>query len=236
MSFENGAGLSTDLRLLRSVLEPAGYQVRFWDFRDPDMPPCDLAVFVETLAPPLVPATRRTAAIVNAEYLTPEARTALDDVDEVWTKTLELHHKLTDDGVRCHYTGFLAEDLYDPSTPRALECVHVAGYSSAKGTEEVLRAWQAHPQLPPLHLVAGWDLTEKTGWPDDEVMPAGVLRHHWLERDQLAALMNRCLIHVCPSRAEGWGHHIAEGLLMGAAVVTTDASPMHEHVRPEWGH
>jgi glycosyltransferase involved in cell wall biosynthesis len=47
--------------------------------------------------------------------------------------------------------------------------------------------------------------------------------------------LNRHQIHICPSRAESWGHYITEGLSTGAAVITTDASPMNEHVRPDWG-
>jgi len=40
---------------------------------------------------------------------------------------------------------------------------------------------------------------------------------------------------VIPSQAEGYGHVIGEGMSCGAVVVTTDAAPMNELVRPDRG-
>lgn len=37
-------------------------------------------------------------------------------------------------------------------------------------------------------------------------------------------------VHICPSEIEGFGHIIAQGLAMGASVITTDFPPMNELV------
>ena len=41
--------------------------------------------------------------------------------------------------------------------------------------------------------------------------------------------------NVRPSEAEGFGHPFAESMSCGAVVVTTDAPPMNELVRPDRG-
>jgi glycosyltransferase involved in cell wall biosynthesis len=48
-------------------------------------------------------------------------------------------------------------------------------------------------------------------------------------------LQNRNLFHLCPSETEGFGHHLVEGMSVGAIVLATDAPPMNEMVTPERG-
>jgi glycosyltransferase involved in cell wall biosynthesis len=52
---------------------------------------------------------------------------------------------------------------------------------------------------------------------------------------RLRELLNECEVHVIPSQAEGYGHVIGEAMGCGAVVVTTDAPPMNELVRPDRG-
>lgn len=95
-----------------------------------------------------------------------------------------------------------------------------------KGTEQVVETWRNDPTLPPLTIVSK----------DPVHAPDHVTVVQSPSDAELDKLMNQAQIHVCPSTAEGWGHYITEAMSVGAVVVTTDASPMNEHIRPEWGY
>jgi glycosyltransferase involved in cell wall biosynthesis len=145
---------------------------------------------------------------------------------QLWAKSREAHTAFTARGLRSTLTGFASRDLRDPQVPRQLACLHLRGHSGLKGTEQVLAAWATNRDLPPLTVVSAVPLNVPAG----VVVRVGRLPHADLVRE-----MNRHSIHVCPSRSEGWGHYITEAMSVGATVVTTDASPMNEHVQPGRG-
>lgn len=106
---------------------------------------------------------------------------------------------------------------------------HLAGGSSLKGTETLLRAWADHPEWPPLTV-----LRHRPG-PALDIPPNVVLLREYVADDELMRMQNTFGVHLCPSLSEGWGHSIVEAMSCGALVVTTDGPPMNELVRPDRG-
>lgn len=227
ISRDNGAGLSTDMDLLGGFLLAAGHKVQQVDWRAPRMEPCDIAIWLELFNPKLTRYARHQVGIFNLEWFDSRWWRYLRIFKQLWAKSREALEVYNSIGLRnAHYTGFLSRDLYDPAVPRELRVLHLAGHSKLKNTEAVLEVWRREGgalgprKLPPLTVVASWD---------PGPLPNGAI---WLGRtpqDELVRLMNSHQIHLCPSRAEGWGHYITEGLSVGATVVTTDRSPMNEH-------
>jgi hypothetical protein len=221
VSRDNGVGLTHDMGLLESILQPAGHQTLRVDWRAPTMPKCDVAIFLELFNPNLARYTRGMVGIFNLEWFLPRWRPYLPRFKQLWAKSREAEGVYNRLGLRNHrYTGFLTRDLYDPAVTREARVFHLAGHSRLKNTEAVIKTWKDHPWLPPLTIVAN----------NEYDTPEGVTLLGRQTDEQIKHLMNSHQIHLCPSRTEGWGHYITEGLSTGAVVLTTDASPMNEHV------
>jgi glycosyltransferase involved in cell wall biosynthesis len=231
ISRDNGVGLSLDANLLKGMFESAGHEARFFDWQEQSMPRADVAFHLELVSRNLAQHSEKNIAILNLEWFPTEWMKYLPAFDQIWAKSgYALRFCRNRGGKNVQFTGFLGLDLYDPKVTRELKCMHLRGKSGMKGTEQVIGAWQKDDTLPPLTIVSK----------DPIPLPAGlekrvkvVVSPDDAERNRL---MNEAEIHVCPSIAEGWGHYITEAMSVGAVVVTTDASPMNEHIRPEWGY
>lgn len=227
ISRDNGIGLTTDVHLLTEWLTDCGFDVQFVDWRARMMRRCHLAVFIELLNPTLVYYAVATVGILNLEWLPQRWAPQLRRLTQVWARSAESEQLMRGWGLpRVHRTGFLGSDLYDTRVPREVSCLHMRGASGLKGTGAVLQAWADNPGLPALTVISHDPIPHP---------PKGVTVLPRVDESTLRRLANQCLIHVCPSESEGWGHYICEGLSCGALVVTTDASPMSEHVQPQWG-
>ena len=221
---DNGVGLTADMRLLEGILTAAGYSVACVDWTKRQMRPCQVAIFLELWNPILANFARQTVGVFNLEWLRDDWRADLPKLTQLWAKSGEAHQAYQRLGLASVLTGFASRDLYDPAVPRTATALHLKGHSNLKGTETVLQAWARHPDLPPLTVNSLTPLHA----PHVRLLP------RISDRD-LVRELNTAQIHVCPSRSEGWGHYIVEGLSAGAIVITTDASPMNEHVQPGWG-
>ncbi len=228
---DNGVGLSTDMELLEGILRPAGHETERVHWRDKRMAACDVAIFLELFNPALARYARRGyVGIYNLEWFEPRWRGWLPRHRQLWAKSREAYDILRKWNLRnIHHTGFAGRDMLQEATERRLAVFHLAGHSTLKNTDAVIEAWRRNPDLPELILVSH---NYKIG---DERLPNVTSIYGSPPDWEIADWMNQCAIQLCPSATEGWGHYLAEGVSTGNLVITTDASPMNEHVTPETG-
>ncbi|HSQ74340.1 MAG TPA: glycosyltransferase, partial [Bacteroidota bacterium] len=190
----------------------------------------DVNLFVEEIVEGWIPLARVNCLVPHQEWFSDETRALVPRMDWLVCKTqfaVQLFQSLAP---RTAFTGFTTIDRYDPTVAKDYNtCVHVAGSSLQKGSYTVNEVWLRHPRWPLLNL--HW--TEPTARP----VPAPNIRCEtsFVDERTLRKLQNRCGIHLCPSEAEGFGHYLVEAMSSAAVVITTDAPPMNELVRPERG-
>jgi len=243
---DNGAGLSRDLRLLAEGLADAGLacervafgaggrsgkwtELGLWADRLRHGR-ADLQIFIERIYPRCLPLARRNVLVPNPEWTLDTWRPLLPRFDLVLCKTRHAQRIFEAQGCRAVHVGFTSDDRRDASVPRERAFFHLAGSSAMKGTDTLLAAWRLHPEWPRLTVVQA----ERHARPGP---PAHNIEHHvgYFDDDAIRWWQNRHVFHLCPSEAEGHGHHLVEAMSVGAVVLATDAAPMNEHVAPGRG-
>lgn len=227
LSKDTRHGLSRDVELLTDVFRSAGHVCRFvqWPARAPR---ADVNIHVELVSLANVPQARWNVAIPNPEYMRPAWRPLLRDFDAVWSKCKATHETMVKLGARSVLTGFVSRDLRDRSVPKARFALHVRGGSTIRGTAAILEAWSRFGRWLPELVIVTADRIELPGSLRGS-RRVRVFQGHTSEM-HLRWLMNAARFYVYPSEADGWAHTIPEALSTGSIVVTTDASPMCEHV------
>ncbi len=209
-------GLWRDGCLLERLLLTWGHapvQVQYDAPGDPGQ--ADLNIFLETVAPSLLPLARSNWWVVNPEWASPDYLACLPQLDRVLCKTREAEQLLAPLTNRAVYVGWESEDRYDASVPREAKVLHVAGGSILKGTQAVLEAWERFRLPYSLTVVGDPQVVKPRSIP--KVTYAG-----WVDDAELKRHQNSHRIHLQPSETEGWGHTIHEGLSVNATVITTD--------------
>ena len=251
--WDNGVGLSRDLRLLAAALRDAGFDVhlspigrgklRKW------LRPLwmrgkllsrrlrggalrfDANIMLEHLRAEDMPAATRNFFIPNPEWCLPTDVALLDRVDAVLTKTHHAREIFAARGCRVAEIGFTSEDRHDPSIPRARTFFHLAGRSRNKGTQRLIELWRRHPEWPLLTVVQ----SPREAVPIEPAVANLIHRVDYIDDAELRALQNGNWFHVCSSETEGFGHYLVEAMSVGAVTLTTAAPPMNELVEPDRG-
>ncbi len=244
---ENGVGLSRDLRLVADVLAGAGHRVEAFGYGGSQLGnrarelglwsrralqgQVDVQIFIERVYHRCLPLARRNLLMPNPEWFLPKWQHYLPSFERVLCKTRHGEEIFRAMGCRTVYTGFTSEDLFDPSVQKENAFFHLAGRSTAKGTEAVLAAWRQHPEWPRLTVVQHPKVAQLGA-----TRPSNIVhRIDYLDATELRRLQNSHRFHLCPSEAEGFGHYLMEGLGVGAVVLATNAAPMNELVTSERG-
>ncbi len=110
--------------------------------------------------------------------------------------------------------------------------LHFAGEYHRKQTGEILKTWQAYPDLPLIIIVC----TEQCYKSVEELLenygrPKNVHFHkRWLDPEDFILVKNKMGIHLCPSAIEGYGHTINDARKIKSLVITTNIEPINELV------
>jgi glycosyltransferase involved in cell wall biosynthesis len=242
---EASPGLLTDARVISAALAPAGFEPRLQraryrnlDLRVPGLlrrlrrePIAAANIHFERIWPGWLGLAEKNLFLPNQEWCGPAEVALFGRLDAVLCKTRYAEDIFHRRGLRAEYIGFNSDDRYDAGVRKDYsQFIHVAGRSDQKGTDTVVRVWQAHPEWPTLRIVSSRpNLAQKCR--------AGNIRviGREISAADLHDLQNRCGVHLCPSEAEGFGHYICEAMGCGAIVITTDAPPMNELVTRERG-
>lgn len=243
---DNGAGLGRDLQLITTALQNAGFDVEpiaysgekgmialrqsgqriaaLWRGK------ADAQIFIERVYPRMFAAGKRNFLVPNPEWFAEEWKQSLSRFDAVLCKTHHAQPLFEALGCRTEYIGFTSEDRLDRSVRKKNAYFHLAGRSSAKGTQVLLETWQKHPEWPQLTVVQSASKAKQN-------YSASNIDHRigYIEDAELKQLQNAHLFHACPSEMEGFGHSLMEAMSVGGVVLTTDGEPMNELVQPDRG-
>lgn len=221
LSHDNGVGLTQDVKLVKSILEPC-YKCEFVDLRYDTPTKADVNIFFEILDQRFYKFAKYNLLFPNPEwFMWP---TLLKGIDLVLCKTHDAVRIFNILGSKTVFTSFTSEDRlhrFDSVNERVY--LHTAGQSRTKGTETVFRVWKKDY---PIMIFT-------------KLFEAEQYEHHFkniytyfdrIDLNVMVELQNKCTFHLCPSQYEGFGHYIWEAKSARGIVITTNAAPMNEMV------
>ena len=251
---DNGAGLSRDLEILRGAIGDAGFDLtisaigagglrRQFEFlrvrsrlawrgltENRERARFDVNLMDERLRPKYVPLARRNVLLPHPEWFDMAWTSRLELIDRVYAKT---HHAVPIFealGCRTDFVGFTSIDRRLADVAREPTFFHLGGRSGNKGSQAIIDVWLRHPSWPMLTIIQRKPLRLPASLPPNIRLIAD-----YIDDGELRRLQNCNLFHLCPSETEGFGHHLVEGMSVGAITLATDAPPMNEMVTNDRG-
>lgn len=234
----NGVGLDRDVDLIHEALTAGGFKVTVSHCREvspwrrffPEKPRFDANIFLERVFPRWFGSAEHNLLIPNQERFPERHLPRLRQIDHILCKSRHAEEIFSKLGHPTQYIGFTSTDLLDSGiNPDYQSFFHLAGRSTLKGTETILKLWAKHPEWPELTIVQC-----KENAPQQ--VPANVrLITDYIPHEEIKKHLNQHGVHLCTSLSEGWGHYIVEAMSCKALVITTDAPPMNELITPERG-
>jgi glycosyltransferase involved in cell wall biosynthesis len=242
---DNGAGLSVDANLIIETARAAGIAMR-WT-RALEAPtalralrkagllrftpkPFAMNLFLEKFDPTFFPLAFRNVLIPNPEWFPMNQLENLSGIDLVLCKSRHAEVGFQELGHRVRYVGFTGRDRWagQSAASQPMRALHVAGRSAWKGTTALLEVWRRHPEWPELTVVqrpsADNPVVDTTQSDNIRLVTARI------SEEELIQLQRSHPLFILPSEVEGYGQTLAEGMSVGAVVVTTDGAPMNEIV------
>lgn len=225
--FEESKGLQHDAKVICALLFKQGHVVYYnHDSKT------DLGIFLEHIYKQYLPLCDTFIFFPNLEWLTMFDINNLKNpkIRSICCKTRDACAKLGQITNKCTYTSMDSMDMYDGGK-KVRECIHIKGTSMYKNTQKIVDLWKKHPEWPRLHVVYRSVIDIK-----EPIEVGNIVLYQWdVMREELCKLMNRCMIHVCCSYCEGFGHYINEARSVGGYVITTNGTPMNEHIDEDCG-
>lgn len=220
LSHDNGVGLTQDVKIVKSILEPR-HQCTFIDLRTGSPQPAQVNIFFEILDYRFYRSAKYNLFFPNPEwFMWPSL---LKGIDYVLAKTKDAEKIFKTMNCSTIFTSFTSEDRLNDAWAGDRVYLHTAGQSTTKGTDTVFKAWkESYPRMifTKLRDHKIYETDRKNIWTCFQRMPKEVLWN----------LQNKCTFHLCPSEYEGFGHYIWEAKSCGNIVITTDGAPMNEMV------
>lgn len=266
IGWDNGGGLSRDIDILRELASEEDVRVyvnerlrragqgsllvrllrrvrrsalgKFFVQSVIGSPPFDVNVHLEDVRVDALWLARRNILIPNQECFSGQSCQSLSEIDEVWAKTRIAERIFLNLGCTVRFLGWTSVDCkIQGGGGKNSVGLHIAGASTAKGTEAVLDAWSRNPGWPLLRVLRrNQDYADNTlPWRERTLSENIQIIAERIDEHELRGFQNESAFYICPSEAEGFGHVILEGLSTGGIVITTDAPPMNELVTPECG-
>jgi len=244
-------GLIHDQRVVKSSLLTLGHSVSLINpslslaqQRTPLPLPEDLVrssvvIFFEHLFILNVPALK-VLFYVNPEWLSQgevELIRAGSLVDIILVKSRDALGRFSSyfPAVETVYTGFRSSVQFDMAIkPNYNLCLHVRGYASQKGSDQVIRAYTDNTasRLPVcLMTMRCFDaaVPNFAAW----ITPRLRLFFYDINHHILETLSRKRGIHLCPSTSEGFGHYIFESMAHSALIIASNIPPINELLSSE---